>query len=95
MKTVDSTMIISKAVIRAAEELNISHDLLAKQNEREFALKFVTMFLSLNSIVGNDKESAQQWLLSNNQGLNGRPIDLICEEEGLDRVVDYLESFYK
>ena len=54
-------------------------------------LLFVRAFRSLDSIVGAD-ETARQWLSSENLGLNGRPIDLIGQTEGLVRVVQYLDA---
>ncbi len=61
------------------------------RKEWEFALLFVRAFRSLDSIVGAD-ETARQWLSSENLGLNGRPIDLIGQTEGLVRVVQYLDA---
>lgn len=61
------------------------------RKEWEFALLFVRMFRSLDSIVGNEK-TASQWLNSDNKGLNGRPIELISQTEGLVRVVHYLDA---
>ena len=52
---------------------------------------FVRVFRSLDSIVGNE-QAARQWLNSENRGLNGRPVDLIRQTEGLVRVVHYLDA---
>jgi len=105
--------VLSKAVARAAERLEISKTLLAKvlgvspptitrlysgeyqlapeRKEWDFALLFVRVFRSLDSIVG-DEATARQWLASENLGLNGRPIVLIRSAEGLVRVVQYLDA---
>lgn len=61
------------------------------RKEWEFGLLFVRAFRSLDSIVGTD-DTARQWLASENRGLNGRPIDLIGQTEGLVRVVQYLDA---
>lgn len=61
------------------------------RKEWELALLFVRAFRSLDSIVG-DEATARKWLNSANLGLNGRPIDLIRETEGLVRVVQYLDA---
>lgn len=109
----DQSSVLSKAVARAAERLDISRALLAKilgvspptvtrlysgeyklderRKEWEFALLFVRVFRSLDSIVGNE-QTARQWLNSENRGLNGRPVDLIRQTEGLVRVVHYLDA---
>jgi uncharacterized protein (DUF2384 family) len=109
----NAALVLSKAVIRAAERLNVNRSLLAKvlglspatvtrlfagqyqleqsRKEWEFALLFVRVFRSLDSIVG-DEATAKKWLNSNNLGLNGNPIDLIRQTEGLVRVVHYLDS---
>ena len=104
---------LTKAVARAAERLDISRALLAtilgvspptvsrlykgeykldqRRKEWEFALLFVRVFRSLDSIVG-DEHTARKWLNSDNRGLNGRPVDLIRQTEGLVRVVHYLDA---
>lgn len=111
--TTDSSSVLTKAVTKAAECLNISPALLAKilgispstvtrlyngdyklderRKEWEFALLFVRVFRSLDSIVG-DERTARKWLNSENRGLNGRPVDLMGQTEGLVRVVHYLDA---
>lgn len=68
-------------------------DYLLEQNRKEweFALLFVRAFRSLDSLVG-EEITARKWLASENHGLNGRPIDLISNTEGLVRVVHYLDA---
>jgi len=109
----DPSSVLTKAVARAAERLDISRALLAnilgvspptitrlyngeykldaRRKEWEFALLFVRVFRSLDSIVGSE-QTARQWLRSENRGLNGRPVDLIRQTEGLVRVVHYLDA---
>lgn len=111
--TPQAAVVLSKAVARAAERLDISKSLLAKvlgvspptitrlyggtylldQNRKEwdFALLFVRVFRSLDSIVGNES-TARKWLHSDNLGLNAKPIELIRNTEGLVRVVQYLDA---
>ena len=67
----------------------LGHSESSKESGR--ALLFLKLYRSLDSIVGDD-ETARQWLRSENQGLGGRPIDLIQEPDGLAKVVRYLES---
>lgn len=62
-----------------------------KRKEWEFGLLLVRVFRSLDSIVG-DQATARQWLQSPNRALNGRPIELIEQTEGLVRVVQYLDA---
>lgn len=109
----EAARVLSKAVTRAAERLQVSKTLLSRvlgvspptisrlyggnyllepgRKEWEFALLFVRVFRSLDSIVG-DETTARKWLHSENRGLNGRPIELICHTEGLVRVVQYLDA---
>ena len=109
----DPRVVLTKAVTRSAERLDVSKALLAKvlgvsastvtrlfagnyqlepnRKEWEFALLFVRLFRSLDSIVGNES-TARQWLNSDNRGLNARPVDLIVNTEGLVRVVHYLDA---
>ena len=112
-KKPQAAAVLSKAVARAAERLDVSKSLLAKvlgvspptitrlysgnylldQNRKEwdFALLFVRVFRSLDSIVG-DESTARKWLNSENLGLNAKPIELIRNTEGLVRVVQYLDA---
>ena len=112
-KKPEAATVLSKAVARAAERLDVSKSLLAKvlgvspptitrlysgnylldQNRKEwdFALLFVRVFRSLDSVVG-DESTARKWLNSENRGLNARPIELIRNTEGLVRVVQYLDA---
>jgi transcriptional regulator with XRE-family HTH domain len=62
-----------------------------RRKQWEFALLFVRLFRSLDSIVG-DEQSARRWLGSDNRVLNARPIDLLHQTEGLVRVVQYLDA---
>jgi hypothetical protein len=109
----EAAAVLSKAVARAAERLDVSKSLLArvlgvspptitrlysghylldpKRKEWDFALLFVRVFRSLDSIVGNES-TARQWLTSDNLGLNAKPIELIRNTEGLVRVVQYLDA---
>jgi uncharacterized protein (DUF2384 family) len=111
--TPQASVVLSKAVSRAAEQMDISKVLLAKvlgvspptvtrmyagtylldqdRKEWDFALLFVRVFRSLDSIVG-DQLTARKWMKSDNLGLNGKPIDLIRSTEGLVRVVQYLDA---
>lgn len=62
-----------------------------RRKEWEFALLFVRVFRSLDSIVG-DEQAARRWLHCDNRALNGKPIDLIRRTDGLVRVVQYLDA---
>lgn len=62
-----------------------------RRKEWEFALLFVRVFRSLDSIVG-DEQTARRWLNSDNRALNGKPIDLIRRTDGLVRVAQYLDA---
>ena len=62
-----------------------------QRKEWEFALLFVRLFRSLDSLVG-DEDTARRWLLSDNRALGARPLELIVQTEGLVRVVHYLDA---
>jgi hypothetical protein len=66
---------------------------LLDQNRKEWdlALLFVRVFRSLDSIAG-DEAIARKWLGSDNLCLNGKPIEMIRNTEGLVRVVQYLDA---
>jgi uncharacterized protein (DUF2384 family) len=109
----DASLVLTKATVRAADYLGISHVMTAKilgisaasitrlykgeyqlsqeRKEWEFALLLIRIFRSLDSIVG-EQSTAQKWLKSENVGLRGRPIELICKIEGLVRVSQYLDA---
>lgn len=62
-----------------------------RRKEWEVALMLVRVFRSLDSIVGKE-QTARQWLTSQNRALNGRPVELIRQAQGLIRVVHHLEA---
>lgn len=63
-----------------------------RKKEWEHALLFVRLFRSLDAILGHGGK-ALTWLTGENQGLNGRPAELIRTTEGLVRVVHYLDAY--
>ncbi|HEX4242275.1 MAG TPA: antitoxin Xre/MbcA/ParS toxin-binding domain-containing protein [Steroidobacteraceae bacterium] len=63
-----------------------------QKKEWELGALFVRLFRSLDALVGSNDAAARAWLEGENDGLAGRPIDLIGSAEGLVRVVQYLDS---
>jgi len=57
----------------------------------ENALVFIRLYRSLLSIVGADR-AAITWLNGPNLHFNARPRDLLTDNEGLCRVVGYLDA---
>lgn len=109
-----ATTTLTKAVVRAAQLLQIKQAAIARilglspatvsrlyagnyllhqdhAKEWEFALLFVRLFRSIDSIFGHG-ETAQQWLTGSNLALQGRPVELIESAEGLVRVLHYLDA---
>jgi Protein of unknown function (DUF2384) len=106
-------VVLTKAVLRAADSLNIPHRILTElfglsevllsqmavgqrilsRDERAFALsvQFVRVFRALNTLLGGDDATARAWMHNENSRLGGVPANLIQTEEGLKRVVAYLE----
>jgi transcriptional regulator with XRE-family HTH domain len=71
---------------------NGSYALDAQKKEWELGALFVRLFRSLDALIGSNDAAARSWLKAPNQGLAGRPIELIRSTEGLVRVVQYLDS---
>jgi transcriptional regulator with XRE-family HTH domain len=71
---------------------NGAYSLDDQKKEWELGALFVRLFRSLDALVGSNDSAARAWLRGENQGLAGRPIDLIGSAEGLVRVVQYLDS---
>jgi uncharacterized protein (DUF2384 family) len=69
-----------------------SYALDAQKKEWELGALFVRLFRSLDALIGSNDAAARSWLKAQNQGLAGRPIELIRTAEGLVRVVQYLDS---
>jgi transcriptional regulator with XRE-family HTH domain len=63
-----------------------------QKKEWELGALFVRLFRSLDAVIGSNDTAAQGWLNGENNGLKGRPIDLIRSTEGLVRVVQYLDA---
>jgi uncharacterized protein (DUF2384 family) len=62
------------------------------KKEWELGALFVRVFRSLDALVGSNDTAAREWLNGPNEGLHGRPADLIRTTEGLVRVVQYLDA---
>jgi DNA-binding XRE family transcriptional regulator len=71
---------------------NGTYALDAQKKEWELGALFIRLFRSLDALIGSNDAAARVWLNGQNQGLAGRPIDLIRSTEGLVRVVQYLDS---
>jgi transcriptional regulator with XRE-family HTH domain len=63
-----------------------------RKKEWELALLFVRLFRSLDAILGHG-EQAHSWLKGHNLALDGKPIELIRNTEGLVRVLHYLDAY--
>jgi hypothetical protein len=59
--------------------------------EGELAVLFVRIFFDLTSLLGGNYSSCQQWLRNRNDHLNGIPIELAKNIQGLMMIVSYLE----
>jgi len=70
---------------------NGTYTLDTEKKEWELGALFVRLFRSLDALIGSNDSAARGWLNGQNQGLAGRPIDLIRSTEGLVRVVQYLD----
>ena len=71
---------------------NGTYTLDIQKKEWELGALFVRLFRSLDALIGSNDTAARGWLNAQNQGLVGRPIDLIRSTEGLVRVVQYLDA---
>ena len=88
-------VLLEKAVSRAAAALDISEAVLTQVVVDEKSRRiFVKLYLSLVVITGDDN-SARGWMNSENLALSGRPLDLIWQPGGLEKVSHYLMSFYE
>lgn len=63
-----------------------------RKKEWELALLFVRLFRSLDAILGHG-EQTRIWLKGHNLALEGKPIELIRNTEGLVRVLHYLDAY--
>lgn len=60
--------------------------------EGQFALYFIRIFRSLDTIVGGNDNHAIDWLKSYNEHLSDKPINLIKSINGIQVVLNYLEN---
>lgn len=58
----------------------------------DHAILFLRSFRSLYSLFAEDNIQCQEWLKSYNYHLNGIPLELMKQAEGLVRVVSYLDA---
>jgi hypothetical protein len=60
--------------------------------EREFALMFLRLYRSLDSVLGDDLDLCRKWFRAQNVHLGGIPSNLIKTIPGLTDVVRYLDA---
>lgn len=60
--------------------------------EGELALLLVRVYRSLDALVGGDADQRSAWLRTPNRALNGRPVELLAQAEGLAAVTRYLDG---
>jgi hypothetical protein len=63
-----------------------------REKSFELAVMFIRMYRSLDAVVGGDDNVAAAWLLNQNSGLDGVPLDLIQSVAGLTNVIQYLDA---
>ncbi len=60
--------------------------------EGELALLLVRVYRSLDALVGGAPEQRDAWLRTRNRALNGVPVEMLAQAEGLVAVVRYLDG---
>lgn len=63
-----------------------------RSKEGELALLVIRAYRSLDALVGSDDASRLAWMRSENRALNGKPVALIVQAQGLVAVVNYLDA---
>jgi transcriptional regulator with XRE-family HTH domain len=63
-----------------------------QKKEFELAALFVRTFRSLDALVGGDASKARAWLRADNKHLEGAPLELMKQIQGVIRVVEYLDA---
>jgi hypothetical protein len=60
--------------------------------EGELAACVLRIYRALYALVGGDRDSLQHWLRVENQHLQGTPVALMQQVQGLVRVLEYLDA---
>lgn len=60
--------------------------------EGELAAYLIRIYRSLYALTGGDQQAMQHWMQTLNQHLNGRPLDLVGQIQGLVRTLEYLDA---
>ncbi len=60
--------------------------------EGELATYLIRIYRSLFALMGGDQQAMQHWMHTNNHHINGRPLDLIGQIQGLVRTLEYLDA---
>jgi hypothetical protein len=86
-----------------ASIIGVSHAKLSRMKRGEFELKsgtksfelavlFISLFRSLDTVVGGDTKVAMKWLVSANHVLDAKPIEKVQTISGLLEVIAYLNA---
>jgi len=60
--------------------------------EGQKALILIRIYEALYSLIGNDMANIKHWMNSVIKPLQGRPADLIFKPDGLENVIEYLDT---
>ena len=72
-------------------ELIAGGELDTDSEKGKLPLYVIRIYQALREKIGKDRENLQHWLRTENKYLKGIPIELMSDEEGLVKVMDYLE----
>lgn len=62
-----------------------------ESKEGELALLLIRLYRSLDAILGGDEDNCRAWFHHYNTHLNGVPIELVTQVQGLMSVINYLD----
>jgi len=60
--------------------------------EGELATYLIRIYRSLFALMGGNQEAMHHWMRTTNHHLNGRPLDLLGQIQGLVRTLEYLDA---
>ena len=84
--------VLQKAFRNASALLELKQETIEEIGKNGQSLLLIRIFLAIFMITGGDEKTMKHWLKTDNLHLQSVPEVLLSDKEGLEKVLQYLET---
>ena len=100
----DKNEILLEAVANTASKLGLEPDAVSfylpnsaseidpKSEMGQRAMRLIRVYRSLHTLLGGNEQHIQHWMKTQNRAFNAIPSEMIRNDEGLNRVLEYVDA---